>query len=303
MAVLSRILVTLALSAGISACGETSTAPPPPGRLLVFAAFPAELEPLLERATIEETVQIEGRWFRVGTLGGTPVVISMTGIGIANAAQASRVAFDAFDVVGAVFSGVAGSYLRIGDVAVPETWELADETQYASDPEWLELARDVSTPGVVELEDCTLLPNDPTQDPVCMSVPPVIVVGGHGVSGGFEDFLVPCRPGAGDVFGCDEPDVADVRRAADTTGWSASSSGSSAGEPLASQDMESAAVAREATARGRRFIAFRAVSDGAGDPLDLPGFPAQFFAYYRLAASNAASTTIAFLERLAAAHR
>jgi nucleoside phosphorylase len=271
---------------------------------LVFAAFPAELEPLLERATIEETVQIEGRWFRVGTLGGTPVVISMTGIGIANAAQASRVAFDAFDVVGAVFSGVAGSYLRIGDVAVPETWELADGTRFASDPEWLALARDVIAPGLVELEDCTLLPNDPTHDPVCLTPPPVIVVGGHGFSSGFEDFLVPCRPNSGDVFGCDEPNVDGVRQsAADTEGWSSSSSGSSAGEPLASQDMESAAVAREATARGRRFIAFRAVSDGAGDPLGLPGFPAQFFAYYRLAGSNAASATTAFLERWAAAHR
>ena len=30
----------------------------------------------------------------------------------------------------------------------------------------------------------------------------------------------------------------------------------------------------------------------------LPGFPAQFYAYYRLAARNAAEATIAFLERL-----
>jgi nucleoside phosphorylase len=303
MSVPTRLLVALTLIANLAACGETSTAQAPPGRVLLFAAFPAELAPLLERASIEETVQIGERWFRVGTLGGTPVVIGMTGIGIANAAAASRMAFDAFDVIGAVFSGVAGSYLRIGDVAVPETWALADGAQFASDPEWLALAGEVTTPGVVELEDCTLLPNDPTHDPVCLTVPPVIVVGGHGVSSGFEDFLIPCQPNSGDVFGCDGPHVDGVGRSADTDGWSASSSGGSAGEPPAAQDMESAAVAREATARGRRFIAFRAVSDGAGDPLDLPGFPAQFFAYYRLAAENAASTTTAFLERLAAAYR
>jgi hypothetical protein len=40
------------------------------------------------------------------------------------------------------------------------------------------------------------------------------------------------------------------------------------------------------------------VSDGTGDPLNLPGFPAQFFAYYRLAGRNAAAATVALLERL-----
>jgi nucleoside phosphorylase len=68
-------------------------------------------------------------------------------------------------------------------------------------------------------------------------------------------------------------------------------------DPIA-VDMETTAVAREAEARGLPFIAFRAASDGEGDPLSLPGFPAQFFAYYRLAARNAAAVTIAFLERL-----
>jgi len=61
--------------------------------------------------------------------------------------------------------------------------------------------------------------------------------------------------------------------------------------------METAAVAREAQGRGVPFIAFRAVSDGAGDPLGLPGFPTQFFAYYRLAAHNAAAATTAFVTR------
>ena len=60
--------------------------------------------------------------------------------------------------------------------------------------------------------------------------------------------------------------------------------------------METAAIAREATKRGVPFIAFRATSDGAGDPLMLPGFPSEFFVYYRLAAHNAAAAAIAFLE-------
>jgi adenosylhomocysteine nucleosidase len=62
--------------------------------------------------------------------------------------------------------------------------------------------------------------------------------------------------------------------------------------------METAAIGREALARQVPFIAFRATSDGAEDPLMLPGFPAQFFAYYRLAAQNAAEASAAFLERV-----
>ena len=273
----------------------------PPGRVLVLSAFPAELQPLLDRATIEETVQIEGRWFRIGTLGGTPVVIGMTGIGIANAAQAGQVALDHFDVIGAVFSGVAGSYLRIGDVAVPHTWELANGESFPSDPKWLELAEYVTTPGVAELDTCTEIPSDPELGLVCLSVPPVVVVGGKGVSAGFEDFLVPCQPDGGDIFGCDEPNVEGEGQRGDDDIFHPRTT--VAQEALASQDMESAAVAREAAARGLRFIAFRAVSDGAGDPLNLPGFPAQFFAYYRLAGRNAAGATTAFLERLAAEQR
>src|SRR5690606_8369751 len=65
-------------------------------------------------------------------------------------------------------------------------------------------------------------------------------------------------------------------------------------------DMETAAVAQVAAEHGLRFIAFRAVSDGANDPLGLPGFPAQFFAYYPLAARNAAAAVAAFLARLGA---
>jgi hypothetical protein len=45
------------------------------------------------------------------------------------------------------------------------------------------------------------------------------------------------------------------------------------------------------------FIGFRAVSDGGGDPLHLPGFPVQFFYYRQLAADNAARVTLAFLAR------
>ena len=63
----------------------------------------------------------------------------------------------------------------------------------------------------------------------------------------------------------------------------------------AAQDMETAAVARVAARHGAPFLAFRAASDGGGDPLMLPGFPFQFFFYKQLAADNAAATALAFL--------
>ena len=56
-----------------------------------------------------------------------------------------------------------------------------------------------------------------------------------------------------------------------------------------------AAVQAVADARGVPFLGIRGISDGAGDPLHLPGFPFQFFFYHRVAAQNAARVTAALL--------
>jgi nucleoside phosphorylase len=60
-------------------------------------------------------------------------------------------------------------------------------------------------------------------------------------------------------------------------------------------DEETAAAGQIAKDHATPFIAFRAISDGPGDPLMLPGFPAQFFVYKQLAADNAAAMTLAFV--------
>jgi hypothetical protein len=108
----------------------------------------------------------------------------------------------------------------------------------------------------------------------------------------------PCLPDGGDVFGCD---IASEDTASETRGERCPKRTFSTVnlETPVADDMETAAIAREAAAHGVPFIAFRAVSDGAGDLLGLPGFPVQFFAYYRLAGWNAAATTVAFLEHVA----
>jgi hypothetical protein len=111
-------------------------------------------------------------------------------------------------------------------------------------------------------------------------------VGGLGQSGDpFSGTPVRCQPGGGEIFGCELPEPA---ASVDTTP-----------EVPVAEDMETAAVGRVASAHRVPWVAFRAVSDGEGDPLGLPGFPAQFFAYYPLAAHNAAAGTLALLDRIA----
>jgi len=255
--------------------------------LAVFSAFPAELAPLLGRATVHETLVIGDRVLRVGTLSGVPVVLGLLGIGYANAAATTRVVLDRFDVTGFVVSGVAGSPRRIGDVSVPESWTGLDGVPFTTDAAMLDTARQTAASGLT-LEHCTPVPPQPPGPTVCLDFVPGVFVGGAGqTSDPYNGQKLACTPGGGDVFGCDVQ-TASLDR------------GITAGAPVyESVDMETAAVGRETAARGVPYIAFRAVSDGAGDPLGLPGFPAQFFAYYDLAARNAAAATADFLTHYA----
>ena len=329
--------------------------------IAVLSAFPGELAALVERADITATTTIdglEGKRFRVGTLHGAPVVLGMTGIGLANAALTTGAVLDRFAVAGVVVSGVAGSRYRIGDVVVPESWVLDDGTRYGADAAWLATARAVARRGVGGFARCVEVPPDLSPALVCLPHDPTMVVGGSGHSSGFAEDPLPCQSDGGDVFGCDiaPPEAASAVRAfgdADatsaalacishqvssrergeacrsrphglraTTAYSTVRRGARResglemlgyprsqqkpgeicrlDEAFVAEDMETAAVAGAAAARGLPFIAFRATSDGAGDPLGLPGFPAQFFAYYPLAAENAARAVEAFLATLPA---
>jgi adenosylhomocysteine nucleosidase len=293
-----------ALSLCLAGCGsdcdngdsvDIGTDPPPMFALL--SAFPAELAPLLERADVAETIALDGgRMLRVGKIGRVPVVLGLAGIGLVNAAAMTRTVLERYDVAGVIVSGVAGSPLRIADVAVPVEWSLVGDGTFTPPQAWLELAERMAPAASAALERCTVPPSRPAQGEVCMPFQPAVVVGGVGQSDDpFGGSAFRCRAGGGDVFGC------DVAVAGALTVQEGTFAPHATAEPEApaAADMETAAIAREATARGVPFIAFRAVSDGAGDPLMLPGFPSQFFAYYRLAARNAASAAVAFLERVA----
>jgi nucleoside phosphorylase len=273
---------------GLCAIADGTCGAPP--MIAVLSAFPAELAPLVERATVRETLRVGDRVLRVGTLGDVPVVLGLLGIGLVNATNTTRLVLDRFDVAALVVSGVAGSPQRIGDVTAPDTWVEDDGTAHPADRDLLAIAREVAAASVT-FEQCTPYPLANPDRTVCLDYGPQLVVGGTGHSSdtyGGRPF--PCVPTGGEILGCDVG--SGVAAAAGGVGLATSD------EPDA-VDMETAAVAREAQARGVPFIAFRAVSDSdrASDPLGLPGFPLQFLAYYRLAADNAAAATTAFVTR------
>ncbi|HEV7731194.1 MAG TPA: hypothetical protein VGR62_03485 [Candidatus Binatia bacterium] len=265
-------------------CSELAGPCAAPPYVLVVTAFPGETTPVLARTELVETVTVDRRTFYVGRMAGVPVVVVRGGIGLRNAAATTRAALERFELSAIVFSGVAGSRYDIADVVVPAEWTDGTDV-FPADPTLLAAMRSIGAPSV-ELASCTPVPPDPPGPEVCLGRTPRILVGGRGESSDpYGDDPFACAPGAGAVLGCEEAihPAAMVRAAADEVYPDA-------------VDMETAAVARVAAEAGVPFIGVRGVSDGNGDPLDLGPFPGQFFAYYAIAAENAAVVTEALVD-------
>jgi nucleoside phosphorylase len=314
---------------GVSGAAKAAT-PPCESRLLVLSAMPVEIDPLIAAAKLdlERTVVVHDRKFYVGTLQGNDVILALTGIGILNAEQATTDAFATFRcgdesaIKGVVFSGVAGGDW-IGDVAVPTTWTEDGKTFYGADKTMLKTAQLVARRGSAKLTpdvgagDPACVCTDPhAVEPVTLAHKPELLIGGKGISSDpFNGRQLPCFPEGGDVFGCEPcklrttepPNLAGfadgIRPFLDPGFFTGYFAAPPAADPsYKSQDMESAAVGRVTKANHRPFIIFRGVSDGQGDPLMLPGFPFQFFAYRQIAADNAAIATLAFLQEWSVHH-
>ena len=104
-------------------------------RLGIIAAFGQEADLLLEQTQNKKDYRINGRKFTTGLLAGTPIVITISGISMTNAAMTTQMLTDHFQLKGIVFSGIAGSLnpaLHVGDVVVAKRWIAPDEVYYAN---------------------------------------------------------------------------------------------------------------------------------------------------------------------------
>ena len=316
----------LLLVAGLAGPASAARKAPCAERVLVLSAMPLELNPLVEAVTITGRVDRDGHIFYPGRLGRVDVVLAMTGIGPANATRTTEAALGLpgcrFRAV--VFSGVAGSQGNIGDVAVPRRWTLDDGKHWASvDPALLRVARTLEPRTLGLTQDVPVgaaacaCPGVDAATPVHLPEKVTLRVGGEGTtSDPFGGYAVPCLPGGGDIAGCEPcltmPGTVNntftfAQRApslADPGFFQAlfRNEGTSAYKADAN-DQETAAALKVAQKRGVPFLGIRGVSDGQGDPLNLPGFPVQFAYYRQLAADNSAAVTVAFVKAWDAAGR
>ena len=325
---MKRLLPLMFLALAIGFLPGEAAVDPCASRLLILSAFPGEIDALLEATTVDEVVEVDRRSFFAGTLAGNDVVLGLSGIGLTNAERTTRSAFDVFacdgetTISGVVFSGVSGGITNIGDVTVPSLWTIDDQEFFAVDPEMFAVAKTAAPNAVltdrVPLGDLACVGIDPSLvEIITMPNPPQIDFYEEGIGKSADPFngrSFPCIPFGGDVFGCNPcrspagPEAPDVQRFIEDAipfvdpefFTSYFESPPPATTEYHAEDMETAAVAKVATEFGIPFIAFRSLSDGLGDPLNLPGFPVQFFVYRQIAAENAAAMTLAFLEEWAA---
>jgi len=263
-------------------CDTGAAGDPTAPRIAILSAFPAEIAPLVAATEVDDTVELDGRRYHLGRLGGLRVVLALTGIGLVNAERATEALLAHFDVAGLFMSGVAGSHHRIGDVVIARRFVERDRAGvWRANRALLMLARRAAALLPAPLEQCTPVPPTlPDASLVCMPHQPAVVFEKTGLGEDpFGGEPAPCFPGGGDLFGCEFLTARKTR-------------------PPDVVDMETVAVARVAAAAGVPFLGLRGVSDGAGDPLGDRGFPAQFADYYRLAARNAAAVTQAVVAEL-----
>jgi nucleoside phosphorylase len=300
-------------------------------RVLLLSAYSPEQAVLLRAAGVdgpEDQVGVfNGHRFFAGKIGVHDVVLGLTGIGLIDAHNTTAAALAWFHDHGItpkaiVFSGVAGGP-NIGDVVVPDRWT-DGEGLYPVDACMFSTAQgesDVPLNPFLPVEDvaCTGRTTAPPTTPVRTETDPQLVVGGLGSSSDpFNGRAVPCvGPPGPSLLGCEacgapintSPDpigtVEGVVPFLDPTFYTDllsyfSSPSDPGGETPVVGDMETAAVAKLAAENHIPFLAFRAVSDGGGDPLvasALIGFPVQFLIYQQLAADNAGAVVSEFFDR------
>jgi nucleoside phosphorylase len=294
-------------------------------RTLVLTAFPAEADAILARTTLDEhPVVVVGRHhYYLGTLGGKKAIIAMTGIGMENATETTETALNHFmpesgtSVNAVVFAGVAGGCGRteIGDVAVPRRWTLDGGATWRDvDSDMLEAAGalrvDLEGTGAVADPASRLSGPLARLRLIDLGREPRLHVGGDGSTRDNNNGAAfPEIPLGGAIFGPQPLAAPDFAPLFTGNFFGAIGSfllrgvvgniiGFLTDEPPAvdAVDQETAAAQQIADANGVPFLGIRGMSDGPGDPLNLPGYPFTFVVYKQIAADNAAIVTEAFLK-------
>jgi adenosylhomocysteine nucleosidase len=116
-------------------------------RIAILSAFDPEWQALTAQVHDARTERLAGNTVVIGTLGGKPVVLMLSGVSMVNAAMNTQRLIDHYHVRAIVFSGIAGGVdpsLHIGDVVVPEQWAQSLESVMArktgdtyTPPPWL----------------------------------------------------------------------------------------------------------------------------------------------------------------------
>ena len=284
---------SVAQAGGKGLCATAAAEHSAPPYVAVVSTFPAELAPIAAATEIETTIQIAGRDFYVGRLGGVSVLLGLTGIGLVNATNRAHDLLAHGQIAGLIMSGTAGTSHHIGDVVLASDLVEGDRKRvFHPNAALLALARRAATALPEPLERCTVPAQSPDAPVVCLLFDPTVIFGGRDVSADpFGGHAFPCTPGGDEIVGCELP-APTVSRATVATFEPRQTSTSDV------EDMETAAVARAAARRRVPFLAVRAASDGSGDPLGDRGFFAQFLDYYRLAALNAGDVTRAVIVEL-----
>jgi nucleoside phosphorylase len=308
----------------VDAATTSATLADPEQRTLVLTALPVEANDILARTTLDSNpnVVVDGRHFYLGTLGGKPVIVGMTGIGEVNASQTTEIALEGFtpasgiSIDAVVFDGVAGGSGRteIGDVAVPARWTSDDgATWHAVDPSMLAAANTVTvnldSTGSIGDPACVLCGPLASLPLINLNREPQLFVGGDGATNDNNNGVAfPEIPFGGAIFGPEPlaaPDFSPLYFGnffqalgpflaqgllSNITGFF-----TAANPPVDAVDQETAAAQQVADAHGIPFLGIRGMSDGPGDPLPLPGYPFTLLVFKQIAADNAAIVTEAFL--------
>jgi len=256
----------------------------------LVSAFPAELAPIAAATEIETTIQIAGRDFYVGRLGGVSVLLGLTGIGLVNATNRAHDLLAHGQIAASSMSGTAGTSHHIGDVVLASDLVEGDRKRvFHPNAALLALARRAATALPEPLERCTVPGKSPDAPVVCLLLITVTFGGATSApipsggtpfvhAGGRRDVDASCLhdglPG----------DRRDVRTEADVD---VRRGGHGDRRRRARRRAASSPLSR----RSRRLRRWRR-------PLGDRGFFAQFLDYYRLAALNAGDVTRAVIVEL-----